>query len=130
MKNFLIGALCLGALGFAYFHFNSSTAQGGYTTVTVHEIKKKIDEGKSTLIDVREPSEYKEGHIPGAILIPLGTIKEKAPSMLPDKTKPLLVYCRSGARSARASQELVDMGYQEVYNMEGGFMAWPYEKEK
>lgn len=53
------------------------------------------------MIDVREPAEYQQGHIPGARLIPLGTIDDTVTAKLPDKKKPLIVYCRSGVRSKK-----------------------------
>ena len=96
------------------------TAQAGYEMMQKEDI---------TLIDVREPSEYKEGHIPGARLIPLGTIDKTMTDKLPDKKKPLIVYCRSGVRSKKAAMKLVELGYTDVRDM-GGILDWPYEIEK
>ena len=73
--------------------------------------------------------EYAEGHIPGAILIPLDTIGDEPPKELPDLNQKILVYCRSGKRSKQAAGKLARLGYTEIYEI-GGIMAWPYEIEK
>ena len=61
--------------------------------------------------------------------IPLGTIDETIKDKLPDKKKPLIVYCRSGVRSKKAAMKLVELGYSDVRDM-GGILDWPYEIEK
>ena len=80
-----------------------------------------------TVLDVREQSEYDEGHIEGAKLLPYGSITaESAAAILPAKDETVLVYCRSGRRSAIAAQALADLGYTAVYDF-GGIIDWPYE---
>ena len=80
-----------------------------------------------TVLDVREQSEYDEGHIEGAKLLPYGSITaESAAAVLPGKDETVLVYCRSGRRSAIAAQALADLGYTAVYDF-GGIIDWPYE---
>ena len=81
------------------------------------------------ILDVREQYEYDEGHIPNAILIPYTEIEGKAESMLPDKNKEILVYCRSGRRSKIAAESLVKLGYTNVKEF-GGIIDWPYEIEE
>lgn len=81
------------------------------------------------LLDVREPHEYKAGHIPKAKNLPLGQIETKALKELPDKGQLIIVYCQSGRRSAMASAALVQLGYTRVMDM-GGIKDWPYEIEK
>lgn len=95
------------------------------------EAKKMMDDQKDILIlDVREQSEYDEGHIPGAVLFPVGTITEEtANDMIDHKDKAVLVYCRSGNRSKTASEMLVNLGYTQIYEF-GGIMNWPYEIER
>jgi len=78
------------------------------------------------IVDVREQSEYDAGHIEGAVLVPVGSIGELAPIRLPDKDEVLLLYCRSGNRSARAAEQLSKMGYTNIYDF-GGIRDWPYE---
>ena len=73
--------------------------------------------------------ENAEGHIPGAIRIADSEITERAPVMLPDRDKLILVYCRSGRRSKNAAAELVKLGYTNIKEF-GGIIDWPYETEK
>ena len=100
-----------------------------YKNITPQEARKMMEEEDVTVVDVREPDEYAEGHIPGAVLIPLGTIGNDRPEQLPDINATVLTYCRSGARSARAASRLTALGYRHVYNF-GGILSWPYEIEK
>ncbi len=78
------------------------------------------------IIDARTQSEYDEGHIPGAILIPEYEIADRAEKELPDKNQLILVYCRSGRRSKIAAEELVKLGYTNVKEF-GGIIDWDYE---
>lgn len=105
----------------------ASSASVGYTTISASEAKEMIDAGGVTVVDVRTQSEYEGGHIPGAVLVTLDTIKDAPPAALPDQDATLLVYCRTGVRSAQASAALVKLGYTHVYNMDGGITAWKFE---
>lgn len=78
------------------------------------------------LLDVRTTSEFAEKHIPGAINIPNETIGTEQIPELPDKDQLILVYCRSGNRSKRASEKLVALGYTNVVEF-GGIIDWPGE---
>ena len=78
------------------------------------------------IIDARTQSEYDEGHIPGAIMIPEYEIADRAEKELPDKNQLILVYCRSGRRSKIAAEELVKLGYTNVKEF-GGIIDWEYE---
>ncbi|MBE0450590.1 MAG: rhodanese-like domain-containing protein [Clostridia bacterium] len=78
------------------------------------------------LVDVRTQAEFDEGHIEGALLLPVDQIEALSVEQLPDKDAVILVYCRSGRRSAQASKILVDLGYQSVYDF-GGIIDWPGE---
>lgn len=73
------------------------------------------------VVDVREPEEFAEGHIPGCRLVPLGSLMGRLGEL--PKDQPLVLVCRSGARSAMATQALNQAGFQAA-NMEGGMMAW------
>ncbi len=77
----------------------------------------------SIMIDVRTPDEYRDGHIEGALSIPLASIPATASKRLPNKNAPIYVYCLSGARSAQAVRELERQGYTNVVNM-GGIGRW------
>ena len=86
---------------------------------TVAEVKDRAD---VTVLDVREQSEYDEGHIPGVVLIPLGEIPGRLSEIPTDKT--VIVTCRSGNRSAQAVDFLRQNGFDNVHNMLGGIVAW------
>ena len=88
-----------------------------------------MESGNATILDVRTAAEYAEVHIPGAILLPDTKIREKASELLPDKNQTILVYCRTGGRSAKASRVLIELGYTSVYDFDG-IVDWPYEKVK
>lgn len=80
------------------------------------------EEGTFTLLDVRQPPEYEEFHIPGAKLVPLPQLNELHGDL--DAHKPTIAYCASGGRSRVAAQFLEGHGFKEVYNLEGGLYSW------
>lgn len=100
-----------------------------YRQITQEEAKKMMDGQDVIIVDVREQSEYDAGHIPGAVLLPLGQINEdSAAEAIPEKDAAALVYCRSGRRSKIASEMLAQIGYTNIYEF-GGIITWPYEVE-
>ena len=107
----------------------SGNSSNSYQQVDAETAKKLMDtEDDYVILDARTQTEYDEGHIPGAILIPHDTVATAAEDALPDKDQLILVYCRSGNRSKQASQTLVDLGYTNVVEF-GGINSWPYEVE-
>jgi rhodanese-related sulfurtransferase len=89
---------------------------------------------RTLIVDVREPAEWSEGHIPGALHVPRGMLEAKADleyanrePRLADRAQPIIVHCASGARSAIAADVLQQMGFTDVQSMAGGIVAW---KEK
>jgi len=93
--------------------------------ISVQELKEKLDKGEDfQLIDVREDFEYETSNI-GGVLIPLGGIMIEAEKI--DKTKPVVVMCRSGKRSAAAIMQLEQQGYTNLSNLKGGILAWQAE---
>lgn len=78
-----------------------------------------------TLLDVRQPEEYRESHIPGAKLIPVADVGNRIDEL--DADKPTIVYCAIGGRSRVAAQILAGKGFREVYNLSGGIKAWESE---
>jgi len=80
--------------------------------------------GNVRLLDVREKSEWDEGHIPGASHVPRGYLELRIENAVPDKSTPLLLYCAGGTRSLLAAQTLQEMGYSDVRSLRGGFTAW------
>ena len=93
--------------------------------ITVQELKDKMDSGEDfQLIDVREDFEYETSNI-GGELIPLGGILIEADKV--SKDKPVVVMCRSGKRSAVAISQLEAQGFTNLYNLQGGILAWAQE---
>ena len=94
------------------------------------ELEKKLAaQADFILLDVRTQEEYDEDHIPGAVLLPYDKIAEQAAVVLPDKEKEIIVYCRSGRRSAIAAETLVKLGYMQVADF-GGISRWQGQLEK
>ncbi len=92
-------------------------------TVTVQELKEKLDRGqKIVLIDVREPWEYNICKIPGAQLIPLGTLGTEYKKL--DPNAEIVLHCHMGMRSMDATQFLLQQGFKNVKNLTGGINAW------
>lgn len=82
------------------------------------QLREQLRAG-AALVDVRTPEEFRQGHLSGATNVPLDQIRRLAPRAFPDKTRPLLLYCRSGRRSELALQELRSLGYTNVWNLGG-----------
>ena len=104
--------------------------ESSYQQITQEAAKEMMDTQEVVILDVREQHEYDSGHIPGAVLLPVGTITEDtAATVIDELDTVVLVYCRSGNRSKTASQALADLGYTNVYEF-GGINDWPYEIEE
>ena len=89
------------------------------------EVRKLQQIGSNVrLIDVRERDEFVEGHIEGAEFIPRGLLDLKIENTVPDKDRPIVLYCAGGVRSALAARTLLELGYTDVRSMAGGFTAW------
>src|SRR5215467_8490562 len=73
------------------------------------------------LLDVREPDEYEQGAIPGAMHIPRGNLESNIEGRVPDHATPLVIYCAGGTRSAFAAKTLTELGYDDVVSVAGGF---------
>jgi sulfur-carrier protein adenylyltransferase/sulfurtransferase len=80
-----------------------------------------------TLLDVREPEEYEQGAVPGAVHLPRGNLEFSVEGRLPDKNAPIAVYCAGGVRSAFAAKTMQDLGYTDVVSVIGGFNKWKDE---
>jgi len=103
----------------------STNANERVETLSVDRAKEWFARNKESafiLLDVRQPEEYRSGHLPGAVLIPLPSLMNKVGEL--DPTKSLLVYCRSGNRSRAAAALLLGEGFSKVYNIAGGITAW------
>lgn len=109
------------------FPFNFFGTPEGVTRITPQVGQTMLNDEKDiVLIDVRTSSEYNNGHIRGAKLVPLDTINNsKIIKKILTNTK-IIVYCQSGVRSAQAAKKLSGLGYTQIYDM-GGITNWPYE---
>ena len=101
--------------------------ENSYQQISQETAKEMMDTQEVIVLDVREQYEFDAGHIPGAVLLPVGSItKDTAAAVIEDPDTVVLVYCRSGNRSKTASQALADIGYTNIYEF-GGINTWPYE---
>jgi rhodanese-related sulfurtransferase len=92
---------------------------------TAEEVKRRLDSGhKFYLVDTREESEWKQGHLPGAIHLCKGIIERDIEKTIPDKNAEIILYCGGGFRSALAAENLQRMGYTNVISMDGGWRDW------
>lgn len=91
----------------------------GIKQITPRELNQKKG---MVLLDIRTDKEYAQGHIPGAVHVPLADIGDKVKKLKKDKE--VVVYCRSGNQSIWAIKRLMGMGYKNLYNLKGGYRAW------
>jgi len=103
-----------------------AVAKQQITEVNVTTAKQLIAEGNIVIVDTREESEYSEGHLDNALLLPRGVLEFKigAIPQLADKSKAVLIYCRTGGRASLAAQTMQTLGYTNVLSIAGGFEAW------
>jgi len=91
----------------------------------VADVKRRLDAGeKFILVDVREESEWSQGHVPGAIHLGKGIIERDVEQRVPDTGAKMICYCGGGFRSALAADNLQKMGYTNVESMDGGWKGW------
>ncbi|QAT39016.1 rhodanese-like domain-containing protein [Clostridium sp. JN-9] len=111
-----------------FFPYESVKA---YKKITAIEVKDMINtpSSEALIIDVRTPSEYKQGHIPKSINIPLQILKDEVIHKNINKSTKIIVYCQRGIRSENAAEILEQLGYNNVYSL-GGIDQWTYDIEK
>ncbi len=100
----------------------------GVKTISAGELAEKLSAGKPVLIDVREPYEFAEGHVPGAVNIPLGSLPSRVADL--DPAVETVLICRSGHRSKTAASRLKRAGFTDVASVRGGTLAWRGRLEK
>ncbi|MEI6046550.1 MAG: rhodanese-like domain-containing protein [Chloroflexota bacterium] len=104
--------------------FGGNSRELPYTEITPQQADQKRQSSEQVVVvDVREPYEYSEGHIPGSKLAPLGQLTQHL-NELGTKEQELIVVCRSGGRSSQAARQLASLGYKKISNLSGGMMAW------
>jgi sulfur-carrier protein adenylyltransferase/sulfurtransferase len=92
--------------------------------VDATEAKARIESGEPVVVDVREQDEWDEGHIPGAVHVPRGHLESRIERLAPDPSRPVVIYCSAGNRSAFAAKTLAELGYEDVVSLAGGFTDW------
>ncbi len=92
--------------------------------VDVEEARRMLEQPGAVIIDVRESDEWRQGHIPQALGVPRGFLELRIEEKVPDRKTPIIVHCASGTRSLLAARTLREMGYENLYNLTGGFNAW------
>lgn len=129
MKKRFIPLLCASMLGLSACASPNAgdSSAAAHKTITPEEAKNIMTDTEGwLLLDVRTEEEYLEAHIGGAVLLPSQRIAAEAEQVLTDKAQTILVYCRSGRRSAAAAKTLADLGYTGVHDF-GGIVDWPYD---
>jgi rhodanese-related sulfurtransferase len=96
----------------------------GYGSANTAQAIQLINQEGAVIVDVREDNEYINGHIVNSVHIPLGYLSDRLKDLEKYKSKPVIVGCRSGQRSASACVTLKKHGFEKVYNLSGGIMAW------
>ena len=103
------------------FLFNRSNAN--FKQISIDDYRSQFKSRKDHhLIDVREPSEFRRGHLPGAVNIPLSEIAKRDDEIPNDM--PIVLVCATGNRSNMAARSLAKAGYEDLYNLQGGTMTW------
>ncbi len=101
--------------------------KAGPGSVTAKEAVRLINDADAVILDLREATDYKAGHIINAQNVPYAKLAEKAESISKDKSKPIIVYCKSGSSSPAASAILAKAGYEQVSFLKSGLYGWQDE---
>lgn len=96
----------------------------GYQSASPSEATMLINREDAVILDVRENNEYKDGHIVNSVHIPLSYLKDRLAELEKHKGKPVVVACKSGHRSGQACSLLKKNGFENIYNLSGGVLAW------
>jgi len=86
--------------------------------------RERFVDGEVALVDVREPAEWSDGHLPGAVLVPRGSLPDAIRDVVPDSSRSVVLYCGSGKRSLLAAETMRELGYADVASMAGGIVEW------
>ena len=134
IAGLFISLLCLASTSFGQTIQSNLTVQdlvaearNHIVEISVADARVMLENKEATFLDVREPDEYNLGHIPEAVNLPRGLLEFKINEMISDKNAKIIVYCKSGMRSALATHVLSRMGYKQAVNLKGGWEAWNLE---
>jgi len=122
MKVFALLFVCMFIFGGGF----AEAQAGSYRRISPIEANQMMQQlNDFILLDVRNPDEFRDRRIPGAILIPVAQLEARAAAELPNRNAVILIYCLAGGRSATAARNLAAMGYTRVYDF-GGILSWPF----
>src|SRR5690625_1352660 len=115
----------------ASFQVSCSNKNQKVQVVSTEMYKEFVKDNSITLVDVRTPEEFEEGALPGAVNIDYYDEENfhKAYDAF-DRKEPIYLYCRTGNRSIKTAEKLMKMGFEEIYDMEGGYMQWTKDLDK
>jgi adenylyltransferase/sulfurtransferase len=99
-------------------------ARAQIKSIDIDEARRMLEKPGTVLLDVREGDEWRQGHITQAVGIPRGFLELRVEEKVPDHKTPVILQCASGTRSLLAARSLREMGYENLYNLTGGFNAW------
>jgi len=122
-QNLLLFAALAVTLVMLFFNLFGSRLKG-YQPVNPTEAVNLINRDNALVLDVREVNEYQSGHILNARHIPQSALDKRLDELEKDKDRPIILVCRSGSRSSHAAGVLKKHGFEKVYNLSGGIMAW------
>src|ERR671928_384084 len=112
-------------MGVATYREHLAAAKSGITEISAQEAAARVAEQPGpVLIDVRERDEYEQGFIPGALHIPRGNLESRIDNAVGDRSRPVIIYCAAGNRSAYAAKTLAELGFEDVVSLRGGFADW------
>ena len=98
----------------------------GYPSASPGEATQLINREDALVLDIREEKEFHTGHIVNALHVPLGRLLDRKAELEKYKTRPIIAVCRSGSRSGQACSQLRKAGFENMYNLKGGMMAWQH----
>ncbi len=96
----------------------------GFSEVIVNDAVRLMNQDDALALDVRDDSDFREGHILNAVSIPLGVLEGRLKEIESHKDKPIIIYCRTGQKSAKAGAILKRQGFTSIHKLKGGMMAW------
>ncbi|MDO8251525.1 MAG: rhodanese-like domain-containing protein [Rhodoferax sp.] len=121
LDNWMIMSVALASAGMLFWPVLKGATGGSLTAEAAVQL---INREKAVVIDVCEANEFAAGHVGGAKNIPLSQLEQKLPSVVKNKALPVILVCKSGARSGRAVSIAKKLGYEQAQSLGGGMSAW------
>lgn len=122
-NHYILSGAWLVVAGMLIYSFFSARLRG-FSSIHPATATQLINRENAVILDVREDNEYREGHIVNSVHIPVSFLRDRMKDLDKYKDRPIIVGCRSGQRSSQACAILKKQGFDNVYNLNGGIMAW------